>query len=328
MRPGFARQWVAGGAAGFASAFLLLAGSVFGSPGAVLLMYLSPLPLAMAGLAAGMPALVGALIIGTGVTVLRVGELGFGHLVVAGLPVAVLVRQALLARGADGAGEKAPDVVGGMQWYPLGWLAAWLAGMAALLLLVAALLASGEPGGLAGWFEVRLTAIAEQLKPNLSAVAPGANLADAVPGLARTMPTLIAIIWMVVIAANMALAQGVVAKFGRNLRPSPRFEELVLPHGCGLALAAAAVLSFLPGDFGPVGAALLAVMCMAYLFQGLAVLHAAARRTPMPGVILAGMYVVVIVLGFPALLIVGLGVLDDWFRFRRRFGGGRPGQEV
>src|SRR5581483_11908465 len=102
---------------GAAAAALYLA-VMLGSPGGLILVYLTQLPLFAAGL-----------------------WLGFAAALFAGLnvvPVVILVRQALLARRQDD---------GTLQWYPPGLLAAWLTGMA-LAGIGAAVVALGGPANL------------------------------------------------------------------------------------------------------------------------------------------------------------------------------------
>jgi len=234
------------------------------------------------------------------------------------------VRQALLARPAEEAG-----VAGGgaLQWYTLGRLVAWLAGLASALVIVAALAASGEEGGLAGLLAPVVQMLLEQLQATRPELESGANVEAMAGEIARRLPAIIAIGWMVLIGSNLALAQGLAVRFNRNLRPSPRFAALTLPRGFGFVVGVAAVLAFIPGQPGMVGGALFAAGAVAYFLQGLAVVHAAARQTAFPGLVLVAVYGLVGLLGFPALLVVGLGLIEDWVRIRRRFGGPGAGQE-
>src|ERR1700704_5709725 len=105
-------------ACGGASACLYLA-LLLGSPGAMILVYLTQLPLFLAGLwfGAGAAAIFAAL---------------------NAVPVVLLVRQTLLARrNADGT----------LSWYPPGRLTVWLTALG-ILGIAAALLLLGGPDGL------------------------------------------------------------------------------------------------------------------------------------------------------------------------------------
>ena len=110
----------AGAALGAVGAALYLA-VLTGSPGALILAYLSELPLFAAGLWLGTPAAAAAGLTAT-LALFAAGGATAAALY-AGLyavPIGLLVRQALLARRtADGA----------LEWYPPGPLAAWLAAL-------------------------------------------------------------------------------------------------------------------------------------------------------------------------------------------------------
>lgn len=322
------RPLLIGFGAGLVSALLLFAGYLFASPLVVLLMYLSPLPLAVAGLSFGLPAVLAG-IAGTVVVGLQVSfGLTIGHLLAVGLPVAVLIRQGLLARSAEEAGPDATDVADGRQWYPLGQLVVWLGGLAMVLFAAVMVATADEPGGLVGFLEERLLLLLEHFGTRMGAGLSGGTQAETAARMARLMPAIGTVTWMVVMALNFALAQGLARRFGWNLRPSPRFDDLVLPRWLGLVLGAAAVAAFSPGDFGLVAGVVFAVTFGAYLVQGLSVLHKAARLTPVPGLVMTGVFMAIGLFGVPAVLVAGLGLVEDWFRLRRKIGGGRPGQEV
>lgn len=310
--------------AGLVSAGLLLVG-LLGSLGGAVLSYLTALPLAYVGLVFGAPAVLVATAAGSIIAGAVNWVVGLEYLLGFGLPVAVLVRQALLARPATEAGLAAGD--GALQWYTLGRLVAWLAGLGSALVIAAALAASGEEGGLAGLLAPVVRTLLEQLQATRPELEGDANLEAMAGEIARRLPAVMAIGWMVMIGSNLALAQGLAVRFNRNLRPSPRFAALTLPRGFGIVAAVAAVLAFLPGQPGVIGTALFGTAVLAYFLQGLAVIHAMARKTAMPGLILVAVYGLVGLLGFPALLIVGLGLMEDWVRIRRRFGGPGAGQE-
>jgi hypothetical protein len=322
------RPILIGFGAGIVSALLLLVGAIFGNLGAVLLIYLAPLPLALAGLTLGLPAVLAGLAGGVIAGLSLSGPVALAHLLTVGLPVAVLVRQALLARSAAEAGDDGADVVGEVQWYPLGRLVVWLGGFAVALFAVVMVVLAGEPGGVVGWLDERLLLMLETYGANFGTLVTERTAAEVAAQTARLMPAIMAVVWMGVMVLNFALAQGLAKRFGRNLRPSPRFEDLVLPRWLGAVLGAALLLAFASGDAGLFGGVVLGVVFAAYLVQGLSVLHKAAQMTPVPGLVMAGVVVSIGVFGVPAVLVAALGLVEDWFRLRRRIGGGRPGKEV
>ena len=118
------------------AAGLMYVGVMLGTPGALILVYLTQLPLFAAGLWLGVGAAVAAGVTGS-LVLLVVSDLLGAALFAAlnAVPVALLVRQALLARRrADGT----------YAWYPPGLLTAWLTGYA-LAGIGAAMLLLGGP---------------------------------------------------------------------------------------------------------------------------------------------------------------------------------------
>lgn len=314
--------WGWAGAAGLTSAALYLS-VVLGSPGAFLLAYLAPLPLFLAGLALGLTALLAA-----GASAFVIVGLASGSLMAAGLylgievlPVAVLVRQALLSRPVM-AGEEGS----GIEWYPLGRLTALLAAMAATVLVIIWLVFAGSEGGLEAAVRTFLNAGLQGMLQ-----AGGAETGEITPAIAlmaALFPGIAAASWVVMIAVNGALAQGLASRFGRNLRPSPDMATLELPRALLVALVVAAVVGLVaPGGLGYIGRNLLVVLGMAYLFAGLAVVHGFILKLAARQVLLVVVYVTMVLFGWPVLLVMLLGIVDQLFGLRRRFAGPTQGEE-
>jgi hypothetical protein len=68
------------------------------------------------------------------------------------------------------------------------------------------------------------------------------------------------------------------------------------------------------------------IMLVPYLFAGLAVLHGLVARQGRGKGWLFAVYVLLGVVPQTALLLAGLGLVDTWVDFRRRFAGGKPQQ--
>ena len=284
--------------------------------------YAAAFPLALAGFAVGLPAVLVAVLAGTAIVTFLSATTAAFYAVVFGLPTALLVRQALLARGAD---EGSKQSGAALEWYPLGPLTAWLAGWASGLLVLAMALTSGAEGGLPGYLAPGVENLLEVwLRVNdAGGKVDAKQLPEMATWIASLMPAVGAISWMVVIAANLALAQAMARRLKKNLRPSPDFATLELPRLFFVALGLSVLLAVAPGTLGFAGQTLAAIGAVAYFLQGLAVIHGLARLTSFPGLVLTGVYVVTGVLGFPVLVIVMLGLVDDWFRLRRKFGAAR-----
>jgi hypothetical protein len=268
--------------------------------GALILVYLSQLPLFAAGLWRGTAA---AALAGLAASVILAGV---GHLLLAAVfaglnvvPVLVLVRQALLARSGGGA----------VEWYPPGRLAAWLAALGLAAIAGALLLLGGPEGMRAG--------LREALAP-----APGGSGAaheELVGILAYILPGTIAASWMIMTATNGMLAQGLLARFGVSWRPSPDLAALALPVWIPALLTLAAAATLVGGMPRFIGVSVMIVLAVPFCLAGLALIHMAVRRLPRPIIPLVTFYVLAGLFGWPLLLVAVLGVLDSSFGLRRRF---------
>src|SRR3954451_4871542 len=179
------------------AAGLMYVGMMLGTPGALILVYLAQLPLFAAGLWLGAGAAVIAGITGSLVLLVATDLLGAAlFAALNAVPVALLVRQALLARRrADGT----------YAWYPPGLLTAWLTSYA-LAGIGMAMLLLGGPDAMHEALRNVLATVLDRMYgrqlPNRDEVA--ASLASIIPGV-------IAASWMVTAVVNAALAQGVLA---------------------------------------------------------------------------------------------------------------------
>ena len=123
----------------------------------------------------------------------------------------------------------------------------------------------------------------------------------------------------IMVVVNGVLAQALAARLGWNRRPSPALSELELPGWLWPGVAVAAVLVLAGGIIGDLGWSLLIVLVVPYLFLGLALVHVVVRRWSRPGLALAAIYGAMILLGWPILLVLLLGFVEDWAHLRRRW---------
>jgi Predicted membrane protein (DUF2232) len=299
------RRGVAGIAAlcgGLAALPYLMASS--GSPGGILLVYFSQFPLFAAGLWQGVGASALAGLAGSVILVVTsnvVTAAAFAGL--NAIPVVLLVRRSLLARTCAG---------GAMEWYPPGLLTALLTGLGLATIVVALLLLGGRDGMQAGLREVLAPALDSNLDENTS------QHEEIFGFVAFILPGIIAASWMVMTASNGSLAQGLLARFGANWRPSPDLAVLSLPVWIPVLLALAAGTTLLGGTAGFVAVNVMIVLAVPFCLAGLAVIHALARRLSRPAIPLVTFYVLVGVFGWPLLLVALLGVLESALGLRRR----------
>lgn len=301
---------------GGAVSALLYVSVLFAGVGALILGYLAPLPLFVVGLWFGSAATLIAGGLGAVLVLSATGGLlgPLGYVVTGAVPAAFVARQALLAR-ATAKGE--------VEWYPPGLLLLGLTGLGLVAFFAAVLLALGEPGGLEGVVRRTLQGMARQLG------APG----DAPPPpdafwLAPAIPGLVVVSWLVMTIVNGALAQGLLMRFHRNRRPPMRLSELELPGWVVLAFAGSmAAAAVLPDglDFLALNVAL--VLSLPFGLAGLSVVHAFANRQSAKVALLVGFYLFLFLFGWPLLLMVGLGVIEQWIGLRRRWARVGPDQE-
>lgn len=298
-------------AAGLLSALLFLS-LVKGIALGVVLSYVAPLPLMMAGLGLGMGASVIAGVVGAAAVALVAGAHAFlPFLVAAALPSLVVSSRALLCREAEGTTE----------WYPPGLVLAWLTATGLALMLLGTALVSGHPDGVRAWVADAISRTLEMLASEI----PPNQREQAVGWWTPLFPSMIVGSWLVMAVLNATGAQGLLVRFGRNRRPSPAYRDLFLPDWLALVLVAAGTVAALSGgDAGYVSANAAVVALVPFFFLGLAGIHRFAAGRPNARPALAVTYgVLVLAFGWAALLVAGLGLVRFWtMRFRRPDSGG------
>jgi hypothetical protein len=300
------------GGAGVASV-LLYVSLLTGTIAAYILAYLAQLPLFLIGLWVGTG---GVLIAGLTATVIAAtfGGLMFAttYLIANAMPVLFMTRQALLSRG---------DGRGGIEWYPSGLLVAWLAGLVAAAFVTLTLALTPISGG----FEGMLRQLIERGLRELGRYDPtGMPIEHAAYMIVQFFPGVVAASWLVMVAINGSLAQGLLVRFGRNRRPSPDLAALELPGWLPGAAAICGIGAMMPGLAGFVGRNLILIIGATFAFAGLAVIHAFARRWGNRLLWLTAVYVFIFLFGWPLLFVALLGAIEPWANLRKRFSGGPP----
>lgn len=300
--------------AGAASA-LLFASVASGALISILLFYLAPLPLLIAALGwSHWAALIGALAAAIGLTVALGSYFFFAFLCGVGLPAWWLGYLSLLAQPAAG-GEP-----GALEWYPTGRLLLWAA-ILGTLVIVSALPTLGFDletfrGSLRHGFERILHA--EQ-----SAAAAGhpnsARTKRLIDILVVVVPPAAAALSTAAILIDLWLAGRVVRLSGRLGRPWPELAETRLPRRSAMALGIAIAACLLPGIVGMLARVLVATLVIVYAVAGLAVLHAITRGMMSRGLLLGGTYAMLLLFGWPLLVMTIVGLADAGLDLRARF---------
>lgn len=325
-----AQTLLLGSLAGLASALLVL--TVASGPFGLLLGYLAPLPLFFVGLTKGIGAVAIAALVGTLVSGIYDWLTGLCFALLFGIPALVLVRQALLARPMEEAGnavQDGRDAEHGLEWYPAGRLVLWLAGLALALLALAYIFTAGSEGGLTGLLEPILARLFQRFPAEMIGGADPNILAARA---ARMMPAVMLMSWMAMLSINGTLAQGLARLVKQNKRPAPRYSAMELPAALVYAGVALAIVAYVASsDLRMLAGTVAVVLAYPIFLQGLAVVHVLAAKSSFPGVILAAFYAVMVVAGSLGgvllILVVILGLIEQWAGIRRRVAGAGASQE-
>lgn len=301
-----------GALAGAASALVFLAG-LRGGPVGTLFLLASPLPLTLIGLGWGRAAVYVGALVGTALLA-AMGNPAHGIVFLAFAAAApILVTQLALAPplhpGPDGGDPTLPGRI-------LVALAT-LGGAIVLLALIGAEVSGGFGAMIdraLGGPETDISAVTREL----SAAGLKLDRAGLVALLTRVLPPAFATGWLTLAVLNALLAEEILARSGRALRPPPAYSTLTLPRGMLVALIGALGLCLLPGLYGLFGAALLALVAVAYFFLGLAVIHAMSRRLPARPFTLGVLYLCIAFFVWPALILALLGLADQLGDLRGR----------
>lgn len=313
-------KWIPIGlSAGLAASLYLVV--TLGSFGAMVLSYLAPLPLFAAGLGLGLVACVVATGLATVLVGFSAGPISAAiFFVVSGLPTILIVQRALLSRplGDDPNEER-------LEWYPPGLLISWLCGLAAAAMFAVWAIAEMFYGGLFAIVREFLQQSFEHMLKLMNSgggtpILSDAEKSEVLESMASVMPATALVSWTVMIAVNGILAQGLLSRFSKNIRPSPKMVDIRLPKQWVFALAAAVLIAGLaPAPFDYLGGSLMPVLALPFLFSGLGVVHAMAGRATSPVLWKVLLYAMMIIFGWPALIILALGFFDHWFDLKRRF---------
>ena len=145
--------------------------------------------------------------------------------------------------------------------------------------------------------------------------------------LAIYLPGMLLSVWLLISVVNSALAQNFLSRIGHSIRPLPNYSSFELPNWMSLALAIAILLSLFPGSLGDFGRNASPLLSTPFFLLGLAVIHTLSWQLGARKVVLAGLYVLLIIVGWLSAVIVLLGVLEQWISFRRRFGRSNGNEE-
>jgi hypothetical protein len=303
-----------------AAAALLFASVSSGSFLSIILFYLAPLPVMIAGLGwSHWAALLAAITATLAVAVLLGGVATVAFLAAIAVPAWWLSYLAMLGRPVPAAAEAASGA-GLVEWYPSGRLVLWAAALGMLLVLAAipnfGLDAASFRSGLADALSQMFHADPGNGQPiKIAGISDSKRLVEF---LVAVVPAAAAVAATVTNLINLWLAGRVVKFSGRLARPWPDLSAMTFPPLAAAVLAVALAASFIGGMAGILAGAVTAALVMAYGVLGFAVLHAITRGQASRPFLLGGIYASVLVFGWPLLLLALLAFVDTIFHVRAR----------
>jgi hypothetical protein len=302
-----------GVAAGIAAA-LLFATIVSGSLTAIFLFYLAPLPIMIAALGFGQLAgLIAAATATAAVAMLSgtffvpVALIAFGAWWLSYL--ALLGRPATAPAYASGPMPEHNGHAADLEWYPIGRLLLWAAAIGTLVV------AAAVPN-----FGSDQESLHASLRKAYAAILGDSAIIDL---LVIAVPPAAAVFSTVTNILNLWLAARIVKISGRLVRPWPALAELRLPITASALLTVAAVASLLPDLLGILSGAFAASLVVVFAMVGLAVLHSISLPANIRRLVLAAVYTLTFLIGWPLLLISFVGLAETVFNIRARIASRR-----
>ncbi|RIA56472.1 DUF2232 domain-containing protein [Dichotomicrobium thermohalophilum] len=303
---------VIGALAGLVSALIFVSAAT-SAVAAALLVYITPLPLMIAGLGWG----IRASLIGLGVGMLIAAALfsinvSLTYALMLAGPAALLVYLALLSRPE-------PQAPGGLAWYPPGRLIAWAA-------LIAGAIGGGSAVVLAAGTGDYDTSVRQLFDETLlPALQQGEQelteeqINQTVKFMGGILPGAVAAVWLLIMLINIWLGGKIASVSGRLIRPWPSLSDMEYPRFLPIAFLVALVGTMLfAGLTAAIASAFTGAILLAYLLMGLVVIHVITRGSTFQPLVLVLLYVGIVLVGWLGLLVALLGVAEPLLRLRQR----------
>ena len=304
-------------AAGLTSA-LMFASVISGALFSLLLCYLAPLPLLVAGLGWGpLGAAIGGILASVALAAIFGVPYGLAFALVVALPAWWLGHLVLLGRPVAGGEPSTEAVLSGepdLEWYPVGRILLWIAGFATVSTIAALLTLGLDAASITSVLRRGLHRLFD-----VSGVAANEDVERVIDMLVAIAPPAGASVALATTTLNLWLATKITETSGRLRRPWPDLRSTTLPPMTLAALCVAIAFCFTGGMLAIVASIVLATLMMVYAFIGFAVLHIVTLRLRSRPFWLSITYTIVVVFSWPILLFVALGIADALFDFRRRY---------
>jgi hypothetical protein len=315
-------QFVLIGVGAGAASALLFASVASGSPLSFLLANFAQLPIMIAAIGwTHLAGLAAVLFASAGLALVVGGWVAFAFLIGIGLPAWWIGYLALLARPAPGADPAA------VEWYPVGRIVVWTAIAAAAVVMVQMLRygvdAEQMQAGLRRELDRALRFLSGRPATGPLQIPNVRDPERLLDILVLVVPPMKATALTATSLLNLWLASLIVKVSGRLKRPWPPIAQMTFPAFASTVLAIAVAGTFLPGLIGLASGVFTASLLLAFAFLGFAVMHAITASLNGRGFMLAGLYVTVVLFGWPILLMALLGLIETMAGLRARFAARR-----
>ena len=301
-------------AAGIISAVVFASATTGAMLFRVVLFFLTPLSLYLAGLGLGTVVAAIAGITATTLVLLMANPLAAEvYAISTALPALVCTRLAVLSR--DTAGER--------EWYPVGRIVAVAAVFAGVFAILALILLGGEVEALTKMLRGVVESFVKTEMSRLPGAPPitAADIDTITRSTLSSLPWALGLLAMGTILLNLWLAGRITLASGRLKRQWPDLANFTMPASATFALLVALGLSFVDGMTGLMAAGVAAPFALAFGLVGLALAHTLTRGSPWQGFILAVLYTGIIFIPHIGLLLALAGLAETIFHYRTPAGG-------
>ena len=317
--------YLAGAGLGLVAAVVFASSTMGPLVARFILMFITPLPITLAGLGWGWRSAAVAGAVGSAIVlVVSSPAVGGAFALTQAAPMVLLTYLALLARPVAESGvADANAEESAVEWYPAGRLVIWSAVLAGAMAISVLMLVGGD-------LDTLRKALAEFVKSAIEAGLPTgdgtAQLSEAeVASLSEialsVLPAASAMSWMTSLVFNLWLAGRVTLASGQLGRPWPDLAAITYPRGTPLAFGLMLFATTLSGYPGLAASAFAGGLFVAYLMLGLAIVHYTTRgQTWRPfalWLLYGALFVVNIWIG---IVIAMLGLAETVLNLRARSG--------
>lgn len=280
-----------------------------GSPGALLLVYVSMLPLFMVAFGLGYTA--GLIAFGTGLLV----ALGIGGTVNAvsygilhTFPAWLVSRHYL---------NTTTDRNGQQSWAPVGDALGVVALAVASIIVLGGLYIAGDVSNIRAVVSTHISNVFTIMGLEL-AKAEFAHLRDM---LVTVFPAAMGVSWIVMTILNALLAQNLVTRLNTNVRPTPSFINMELPQWIAVPMIVSAVVTVATdGEIRYLAQNLTIVLAVPFFFLGLTVAHWAVRQVRgFRTLLIIGFYLILMISGWALAIVAAIGMAEQWWGLKGRF---------